>query len=298
MQSSSGCSRSMFGFLVIAAIVTSIMILPIIIVQEQWYLLSSKSLLGGGIFLFCAYLVNRFIGLYFAPPPSFPYPHPSGAYRTDFLMKTQFGRSPAMPDHNTTSPSKSFYQFNVVILFIAGCWLIVNSIAVYTMDYSVIIFKSISQQHNSAGNTCTSLGYYQIATGLPDTGQADYPAYTYGDFLSAYQGPSSPKGYNVIYATPSTKVFGSISFVGKTIVFDPGAFGADGVSGHIGLVTAGGYDQFRSLWIIDYMDASGWTNDKISLGKNLSDRGCTNVAIRRLVTSDLSGIRFFEWSKK
>jgi hypothetical protein len=174
---------------------------------------------------------------------------------------------------------------------------------IFMLFTSTVFIPTVSAAPNAA-SWCSCLLYYQNNQGLPHTGNADFAAYKYGYlFLPYYQGPYSPKGYNVTYITPSTTGLGPMLLVWKAIVFYPGAFGADNTYGHIGIVTSAIYNSSTRLWTIQYKDAQGWTywankNKNISLVQNLSESGCTNVAIRKLVTSDLTGLRFFKWSKK
>jgi hypothetical protein len=156
------------------------------------------------------------------------------------------------------------------------------------------------QTANAAG-ACSCLVYFQNSHSLPPTGQSNFAAYRYGDWLSTYKGSYSSKGYNVSYVTPSTSGFGQLLLNGTAIVFNPGAFYADGTYGHIGYVTSASYSSSTKLWTIQYRDGNGWTtkNGAISLIQGLfTDSGCSNVAVRKLVTSSLSGVRFFNWSKK
>lgn len=154
---------------------------------------------------------------------------------------------------------------------------------------------------NSAASFCQCIKYIQNNKNLPATGDPFYKAYKYGDFLSTYKGSYAPKGYKVTYVTPSTSGFGQLLLIGTAIVFNPGAFYADGKYGHIGYVTNASYNSKTKLWTITYRDANGWTtkDGKVSLVQGLfTESNCTNVAVRKLVTSNLSGVRFFNWSKK
>ena len=166
----------------------------------------------------------------------------------------------------------------------------------------VVLASSLFAVHAAnAASTCSCLVYLQNNKNLPPTGQSNFPAYKYGDFLSTYKGSYSSKGYKITYVTPSTSGFGQLILIGAAIVFNPGAFYADGTYGHIGIVTNASYNSSSKLWTIQYKDANGWTtkNGVISLIQGLfTDSGCTNVAVRKIVTSNLNGVRFFNWSKK
>lgn len=165
---------------------------------------------------------------------------------------------------------------------------------------STVSISVASAAPKFAAGWCSCLVYFQNNKTLPPTGQANFAAYKYGDWLSTYKGSYSSKGYNVTYVTPSITGFGQLLLIGTAIVFNPGAFYADGTYGHIGYVTNASYNATTKLWTITYKDANGWTtkDGKVTLVQNLSESNCTNVAVHKLVTSNLNGVRFFNWSKK
>ena len=171
---------------------------------------------------------------------------------------------------------------------------------------SGIVAIPVANAAPNAASACSCLVYFENNKSLPAYGNYasayNNAAYRYGDFLSIYKGSLSPKGYNVSYITPSTSGFGRLNLIGTAIVFNRGAFGADGTYGHIGIVTNASYNTSTRLWTIQYKDASGWTTadrKTITMVQGYStESNCTNVAIRKLVTSSLSTVRFFYWWKK
>jgi len=164
----------------------------------------------------------------------------------------------------------------------------------------VLASSLLVYQTARAAGSCSCLVYVQNNKTLPPTGDAYFKAYKYGDFLSTYKGSYAPKGYKISYVTPSKTFTGPGQLSGAAIVFNPSAFYADGTYGHIGIVVEARYNSSTKLWTIRYRDANGWTSrNLITLVQGLfTESNCTNVGIRDLVTSNLSGVRFFRWSKK
>jgi len=179
--------------------------------------------------------------------------------------------------------------------------LIFSMIFLAAVLFSSTVFVPTANAAPNAASACSCLVYFENNKTLPATGNAYFKAYQYGDWLSSYKGSYSTKGYNVSYVTPSTSGFGQLLLIGTGVVFNPGAFYSDGTYGHIGIVTSASYNSSTKLWTIQYKDANGWTlkNGSISVVSGpFTESGCSNVVIRKLVTSSLSGLRFFNWSKK
>jgi len=163
---------------------------------------------------------------------------------------------------------------------------------------AVIVASVFVYQPANAATTCSCLVYFQYNKTLPPTGQTNFAAYKYGDWLATYKGSYSPKGYNVTYTTPSTTAFGQLLLVGKAIVFNPGALGANATYGHIGIVTSASYNSTTKKWTIQFKDANSGYSLAPGQKSLFTESGCTNVGVRQIVTSSLSGLRFFSWSKK
>ncbi len=171
--------------------------------------------------------------------------------------------------------------------------IVVTSIFVVTLISSMFAY-----QPASAATSCSCLIYFEYNKNLPPTGQANFPAYKYGDWLATYKGSYSPNGYKVIYVTPSTSGFGQLLLIGTAIVFNPGVLGANSTYGHIGIVTSASYSTSTKKWTIQFKDANSWYSLAPGQKGLFTESGCTNIGLRQIVTSSLSGLRFFYWNKK
>lgn len=155
----------------------------------------------------------------------------------------------------------------------------------------VILISSFVIQPASAASSCSCLKYFQNNKGLPSTGDANFSAYKYADWLSK-------NGYNVSYMTPSKTFIGPGQFSGAGIIINPGVLGSNSTHGHIGVVIEVKFNSSKSNWTIYFKDANSNYSYMPGYNGTRTESGCSNVGYRQITTSSLSGVSFFKWSKK
>lgn len=89
--------------------------------------------------------------------------------------------------------------------------------------------------------------------------------------------------------TPSTSKPKDLE--GAGMIWARGVLGADSRDGHIATVTKASYNSKTKRWTIEFRDA----NSRYSLVRGpFTDNNCTNVAIRKIELTSLSGLTFFK----
>jgi hypothetical protein len=173
-----------------------------------------------------------------------------------------------------------------------------NRKAAVILALMMFIATTLIVSPTMAASSCSCLNFFQYNKGLPPTGQSNFAAYRYGDWLSTYKGSYAPRGYSVSYVTPSTSPLGQLLLAGTAVVFNPGTLGANSTSGHIGIVTRASYDTKTKKWTIQFKDANSSYSYAPGMSGLRTESNCSNVGYRQIVTASLSGLRFFNWSKK
>jgi hypothetical protein len=168
------------------------------------------------------------------------------------------------------------------------------------MIFALVMFiaATLVVSPTMAASSCSCLNFFQYNKSLPPTGQSNFAAYRYGDWLSTYKGSYARNGYRVSYVTPSTSPIGQLLLAGTAVVFNPGTLGANSTYGHIGIVTRASYDTRTKKWTIQFKDANSSYPFAPGTSRLSTESNCSNVGYRQIVTTSLSGLRFFNWSKK
>jgi len=126
-----------------------------------------------------------------------------------------------------------------------------------------------------AATNCSCLVYFTRLTGLPGTGDPNFPAKNYPGWLNE-------RGYGIqYYSSPAA---------GLAFTMDSTRSG--NIYGHIGYIESASYNSSTRKWTIVLWDANfNWSG-----GTKRTHADCPNVMRYTWTTSNLSGLKFFKWT--
>lgn len=151
--------------------------------------------------------------------------------------------------------------------------------------------SSIKVEKGTTG-WCSCLVYLQNTTGFPPTGDANFPAENYANWLKNRKDSNGNPVYNVSFLSADPNNPGALN--NSFIIWS--ASRMQNSYGHIAVLIWASYNSSTKEWTFTFRDANGYLNTKI--GGPFKDVKCDNVYVTRWSTKNLSGITFFRASKR